>query len=508
MKKLKKVLALGMAGAMALSMAACGGTGTSGSTATGDTASGSAAASGDIPTIKWVMVGNGMPSNYDAWLAQVNPYLEEKIGVHVDVEVVGWGDWDTRRNVLVNTAGDYDILFTNLNTYTNDVATGAFLDITDLLESTPDLKSSIPDDYWDAMRVNGQIYGVPAMKDSSITQYLVMADDAFDEYAPDYDHTTFTDLTDPELTEALQAITDGSGQAAWPLSSSAATYLTYQYDTLGAGIIGMGVKYNDTEAKVVSIFEQPDITEYLNLLRSWYQSGIINSDAATASEDNSYKAASIAQGWSGAAKTNWGPAMGTTATAVQWGPTVLSNDSVRGSISCISANCQHPDKVLQFLELVNTDTYVRDLFYYGVEGDNWEYTDETKTKVHKNNADWSMAGYTQGSYFTVTPTDQYDFNEYDEVAELNAAAEPSVLLGFSMDIEPVRDQVQNCITICEKYKSELLTGTRDPSELVPQMMSELEGAGFADVMAEAQSQVDAFLAENPPETASAETAAE
>ena len=52
MKKLKKVLALGMAGAMALSMAACGGTGTSGSTATGDTASGSAAASGDIPTIK------------------------------------------------------------------------------------------------------------------------------------------------------------------------------------------------------------------------------------------------------------------------------------------------------------------------------------------------------------------------------------------------------------------------------------------------------------------------
>ena len=504
MKKLKKVLALGMAGAMALSMAACGGTGTSGSTATGDTASGSAAASGDIPTIKWVMVGNGMPSNYDAWLAQVNPYLEEKIGVHVDVEVVGWGDWDTRRNVLVNTAGDYDILFTNLNTYTNDVATGAFLDITDLLESTPDLKASIPDDYWDAMRVNGQIYGVPAMKDSSITQYLVMADDAFEQYAPDYDPTTFTDLTDPEL----QAITDGSGTAAFPLSSSAATYLTYQYDTLGAGIIGMGVKYNDTTGTVVSIFEQPEITEYLELLRSWYNSGIINSDAATAAEDQSYKAASIAQGWSGAAETTWGPNMGTTVSVAQWGPTIISNDSVRGSISCISNNCQYPEKALQLLEIVNTDTYVRDLFYYGVQGENWDYTDDTKQWVHKNNADWSMAGYTQGSFFTVTPDDTYDFNQYDEVEQLNAAAEPSVLLGFSMDIEPVRDQVQNCITICEKYKSELLTGTREPSELVPQMMSELEGAGFADVMAEAQSQVDAFLAENPPAAASAETAAE
>ena len=504
MKKYMKLVSLGLTGAMALSLAACGGSGSSAATGETGSAAASTAATDEVVTIKWITVGNGMPSNYDAWLEQVNPYLEEKIGVNIDMEVVGWGDWDTRRNVVVNTAGEYDILFTNLNTYTNDVSNGAFMDITELVQTaSPDLYASIPADFWEAMSVDGQIYGVPAMKDSSITEYLVLADDAFEQYAPDYDPSTFTDLTDPELTEALQAITDGSGQAAWPLSSSAATYLTYQYDTLGAGIIGMGVKYNDPEAKVVSIFEQPDITEYLNLLRSWYQSGIINSDAATASEDNSYKAASIAQGWSGAAKTNWGPAMGTTATAVQWGPTVLSNDSVRGSISCISANCQHPDKVLQFLELVNTDTYVRDLFYYGVEGDNWEYTDETKTKVHKNNADWSMAGYTQGSYFTVTPTDQYDFNEYDEVAELNAAAEPSVLLGFSMDIEPVRDQVQNCITICEKYKSELLTGTRDPAELVPQMMEELNGAGFQDVMTEAQSQVDAFMASNPATAESA-----
>ena len=506
MKKYMKLVSLGLTGAMALSLAACGGSGSSAATGeTGsDAGSASTAATDEVVTIKWITVGNGMPSNYDAWLEQVNPYLEEKIGVNIDMEVVGWGDWDTRRNVVVNTAGEYDILFTNLNTYTNDVSNGAFMDITELVQTaSPDLYASIPADFWEAMSVDGKIYGVPAMKDSSITQYLVMADDAFEQYAPDYDPSTFTDLTDPELTEALQAITDGSGQAAWPLSSSAATYLTYQYDTLGAGIIGMGVKYNDPEAKVVSIFEQPEITEYLNLLRSWYNTGIINSDAATASEDNSYKAAAIAQGWSGAAKTNWGPAMGTTATAVQWGPTVLSNDSVRGSISCISANCQHPDKVLQFLELVNTDTYVRDLFYYGVQGDNWEYTDETKTKVHKNNADWSMAGYTQGSYFTVTPTDQYDFNEYDEVAELNAAAEPSVLLGFSMDIEPVRDQVQNCITICEKYKSELLTGTRDPAELVPQMMEELNGAGFQDVMTEAQSQVDAFMASNPATAESA-----
>ena len=184
---------------------------------------------------------------------------------------------------------------------------------------------------------------------------------------------------------------------------------------------------------------------------------------------------------------------------------------VRGSLSCISANCEHPDKALQFLQLVNTDTYVRDLFFYGVEGDNWEYTDDTHEWVHKNNADWTMAGYTQGSFFTVTPTDAYDFNEYDQVAEQNANAEPSVLLGFSMDTEPVKDQLNQCITIAESYKSELLTGScggTDPETMVAQMVEELNGAGFQEVMAEAQRQVDEFLAANPPQasTSTAESA--
>lgn len=519
MKKLKKVLALGMAGVMALSLAACGrdtSTSTSGSTSTGTGET--STADGEVVTLKWVMVGNGMPSNYDAWLAQVNPYLEEKIGVNIDVEVVGWGDWEPRRNVIVNTAGEYDILFTNVNTYTNDVGMGAFLDITDLLpEYAPELWESIPEDFWDACRVNGQIYGIPAMKDSSITNLVVWDKGAMD--AAGYDGSTMKDLTDPELTEALgsQALKDylvenGYADTAWPLSSSGATYLTFTYDTMGAGLIAMGVKYNDTEGKVVSIYEQPEIMEYLNLFHQWYQDGIINADANVKPEENAYKPAAVAQGWPLAAVTNWGPNMGVEeAVAYQWGPTIISNDSVRGSLSCISANCEHPDKALQFLELVNTDTYVRDLFFYGVEGDNWEYTDETKTKVHKNNADWSMAGYTQGSFFTVTPTDAYEFNEYDQVAEQNANAEPSVLLGFSMDTEPVKDQLNQCITIAESYKSELLTGScggTDPETMVAQMVDELNAAGFQDVLTEAQRQVDEFLAANPPEasTSTAESA--
>lgn len=107
-----------------------------------------------------------------------------------------------------------------------------------------------------------------------------------------------------------------------------------------------------------------------------------------------------------------------------------------------------------------------------------------------------MAGYTQGSFFAITPTDDFDFNQFDEVKELNEKAEPSVLLGFTLDTTPIADELANCIQIAERYKGELLTGTADPEVMVPQMMEELRAAGFDKIVAEAQSQVDAFMATN------------
>ena len=75
-----------------------------------------------------------MPKDYDEWLAQINPYLEEKIGVNVDMEIVPWGDWDNRRSVITNSGEYFDILFTDQNRYSSEVNTGALMDITDLLK--------------------------------------------------------------------------------------------------------------------------------------------------------------------------------------------------------------------------------------------------------------------------------------------------------------------------------------------------------------------------------------
>ncbi len=157
--------------------------------------------------------------------------------------------------------------------------------------------------------------------------------------------------------------------------------------------------------------------------------------------------------------------------------------------SCYSI--KNPEKALQLLELVNTDSKVRDALYYGLEGVDFEYT--TDGKLHRITTDWPMAGYTQGSFFAATQLDTDEHNQWAEVKELNANAIASPALGFQFDYaDTVGDEVINCKEIWERWKGELLTGTVDPQEAVPQMMSELRDAGFDKIIEEAQKQLDAF----------------
>lgn len=440
---------------------------------------------GDIVTLKWVTVGSGMPSNYDKWEKTINEYLEEKIGVHLEMEVVSWGDWESRRNVIVNTNEDYDILFTNVGTYTGDVTLGAFADITDLVESTtPDLYASIPSDYWDAVKIDGKIYSVPTYKDSSATQYFVLDKTLVDKYSIDTDN--LKELAD--LTEPLTKIKEGENKVPFILNNLGLDVIySMNYDQMGSGLPAVGVKYDDESRTVVNVFEEKVILDQLELLNQWYKGGIINADAPTLTENPSYRAAFVAQGWSSAARTTWGPQMGVDAIALQFGETIVSNDSVRGSLNAISASSEHPEEALKLLELVNTDTYLRDSLYYGLEGDNFEYVDG---KVKRLNTEWPMAGYTQGSFFTVSQLVEEEFNQWDEVKELNDNAKGSVLLGFTFDTTPVEDELANCIEIYNRYRSEVNTGAKAPSQIVKTMVEEMNKAGLQKIIDEAQSQID------------------
>ena len=443
-------------------------------------------AEGEIPTITWYSVGGGMPANIDSWTATVNAYLEEKIGVHLNMQIIDWGSWGERRNVLVQTGADYDIMFAPGGDLVNDANMGACADIEPFLAEVPGLTDLIPSAYFDACRVNGVLYGVPCYKDSSMTNYFVWSKDIVEANFPEYaDAHTLA-----EIYDGLAACVANSNEPPLALASNGFPPLVGQkYDSAGLPDAGIGIAY-EGGTEFVPVWEQADVQADLEVLAKMYENGLINSDAPVLDTWEGMCILGVAQGWPSAAK-GWGEGRGCEVVVSQYEDTVVSTDTVRGSVLTINANSAHKEEAMKLIELVNTDTQLRDWLWYGEEGVNYEYVEEDGVKkVSKLNTDWTMAAYTQGTFFIATP--EVGSNGYTEIMALNEAATVSPAMGFAPDTSEIADTLANLAAIKQNYASMFHTGA-DISMVAP-MMEEMRANGFDEVLAEINAQYQAWLA--------------
>ncbi len=444
-----------------------------------------------IPVITWYQVGGGQPKDIEAWNEIVNPYLEKKIGVHLNMQVVDWGSWGDRRTMLVQTNEDYDIIFTDMSTYVNNISMGAFADLTELIKDTPGITDLIPEEYLKACMIDGKLYGIPAYKDSSMTNFFVWTKSEVEEYYPDYadDHTL------ADIDAGLRAVKEGTGVTPLMLNKDGISCIVgNMYDNFGTGLPAIGVSYFDGSNKIVPVFEQEDILEQLRLLHTWYNDGLINSDANTLDSFQGYCSLGVSQGWPGAS-VGWGTGRGAEVVVSQFGETVLSNDTVQGSMACINNSSPNKEAAMKLLELVNTDTKLRDMMAYGIEGVHFEYVEEDGIqKVKRLNQDWTAASYTQGSTMVMSPESGTVGDQREEIKAQNENAVASPALGFYFDTTNVKDQLAACTATWMTYKGLIMTGAGDPDQIIPEMMDSLRADGFDDILAEAQAQFDAYLA--------------
>lgn len=448
--------------------------------------------SGDIPTLVWWTVGGQVPNNFDKAIAAMNEYTAEKIGVKIDIRVASWGEWETKMNTIVNTGEQFDIMFTNNSKYNQQVAMGAFADITDLVQSeAPELYDFIPEMVWDGTKIDGKIYSVPTYKDSSVTQYWVFDDKYVQKYGIDLDSIkTMQDLDKP-----FHDMKAGEGKSFYPLpmtQSEGFNGFFNEYDDLTLGLQPIGVKTTDESRQVVSVLEQPDIMENLKLLHQWYKDGIINPDAPTKPEPDKGRAFFSAQAFPGA-EANWQITEGVEKyDMLQYFGPVYTTSTIQGSLNAISANSKYKAEALKYLQLVNTDAKLRNMLAFGEEGVDFTKVDGEKV-VERLTDTWPLAAYTQGTFFDMAVTKGAPEDQWEQVRKLNEQAYSSSILGFALNISDLSTEVANTKAVWDKYRYELLTGASDPEVMVPKIVSELKAAGMDTIMTAAQEQINTFF---------------
>jgi len=495
MSKTKKRFGLLLASLMSLSLvlSACGGNDNGESAGS---ASGSAGGSEETVELIWYTIGTPQ-KDVDAVMEKVSEYTKEKINATITMKQIDWGDYTQKMQVNVASGEPMDIIFTSAGgfDYVQNVRKGAFLQIDDLLtQYGQGIVDTIDPGFLEGSKVDGHNYGIPANKELPQQEVWRFNKTLLDKYNLDISNVRSLESLEPLLKTIKE---NEPNVTPFGMDKNHVPYVPYDYLVTN---LPMAVKLDTTDYKVVNILETEEMKQALATMRKYYQAGYISPEAATV---GSTQDLTLSGNWlvdraqtQPLADNQWSATYGYPVVSTPASDAIITNTSVQGSIMAISANSEHPEKAMEFLNLLNTDPVLRNMVDSGIEGTHYEKVGENRMKNLDAAKNYDMPSYSLGNNMLLYLNENDPDNKWDEFKKFNAEGVASPILGFNFDSTKVATEMASIQNVKEQYWASLMTGTVDPNEYLPIAIEKFKEAGMDKVLAEAQAQLDAWVAEN------------
>ncbi|WP_337034511.1 ABC transporter substrate-binding protein [Paenibacillus illinoisensis] len=484
-KSFSLVLALLMAVTLVLS--ACGGS---------ESASESGGAEDDSVELIWYTIGTPQ-KDVNKVMEEVSKYTKEKINATVTMKMVDWGDYPQKMQVNVASGEPMDILFTSSGgfDYVQNARKGAFLELDELLPKYgKDLMDTIDPAFLSGSKVDGHNYGIPANKELPQQEVWRFNKTLLDKYNLDISNIRTLDSLEPLLKTIKE---NEPSVTPFAMDKNYVPYVPYDYVIQN---LPMAIKLDTTDYKLVNILETPEMKEALTTMNKYYKAGYVSAEAATTGSTNDL---TTSGNWfldraqtQPLADNQWSASYGYPVVSTPASDAIITNTSVQGSIMAISANSEYPEKAMEFLNLLNTDPVLRNMVDSGIEGTHYKKVDDTHMENLAESKNYDMPSYSLGNNMLLYLNSNDPDNKWDEFKKFNAEGVNSPILSFNFDASNVSTELTAVQNVKEQYWAALMTGTLDPATNLDQVIEKFNQAGLEKVMAEAQSQLDAWRAEN------------
>lgn len=426
---------------------------------------------------------------------EVNKYTLEKINATVKMNMLDWGDYSQKMGIMAASGTPVDIMFTAswAFDYVQNARKGAFMPIGDLLKSHGQgILDTLDPAFLEGSKVDGINYGIPANKELPAQEVWRFNKALLDKYNLSLDGV----YTLQSLEPLLAAVKAGEPNVI-PLAIIKDYMPMVGYDYL-IEKMPMAVKLDKTDYKIVNILETPEMLQELATMRSYYQADYIATEAATLDTMSDVHAAGT---WlTDRAATQpyadnlWSESLGYPVVSTPASGTTIYNWSVMGSMQGISANSEHPEKAMEFLNLLNTDVYLRNLVDSGIENVHYKKTGDNVMENLPEAQNYDMPTFSLGNVMLTYLTANDPPTKWEEFKTFNDSGKPSPILGFNFDTSGVATEIASLQNAKEEYWQALMTGTVDPAEYVPKAIEKFKAAGLDKIIVEAQRQLDEWRA--------------
>ena len=472
----------------------------------------------DFVTLDWynVMSPPEMPDTKMVWEA-LNKYFKEKINAQVEIHLSNSADLRTKGSTMIAAGQAFDVIYSGQGVeYPINAANNAFVALDDLLpEYAPLTLAQIPQYAWDAVRVKGTIYTVPVYKDLAQRINLIynktMCDtigispldypfeSAIDMVEFYYDAKPLRDAKYPELAEKPM------------LKDIGGMFNFHYYDNILnnhiiCNIPGINDYAGNPDGKTVfDIYATDEYRNFVNLMKQMVDDNIVPYDAKNYDTDRALRSAGEFIGVIGAGSISVQPDIYSDlfdSALYVASQAYVCTSKITGNGQAVSVTSPNPERALMMLELVNNDNYVATTLRFGIEGVHHSVEPNGQINVDggPNNADPKNRGYYYwyghqvGSIFVMSVPSFEPENFFDLMDEINRTAIVAATMGFSMDTANVTTEVATVSSVISEY-ADLNTGMVDnPDAMLDEMLEALKAAGSEKLLAEAQTQLDAWFA--------------
>ena len=438
-----------------------------------------------LTKLTWYTVGEE-PKDLDKVLDEANKYLEDKINVNIDMKFIGFGDYNQKMSVVINSGEDYDLAFTSswAGDYLGNSRKGAFLELDNYInsDSGKNLKETIDQRFWEGATVDGKIYGVPNQKELGVAPMWVFTKEYIDKY-----NIPYQDINSLEELEPWLKVIKENEPDVIPLYITKGFSYTVFFDQL---VDPVGVETKDNSLIVKNMFDTVEMKEHLETLRRYYKAGYINADSAIAQDDNSVKRFVSKGDGQPYADQLWSKSLNYPVVSSQIVDTLITNGSTTGSLISISQNSKNTDKSFEFLSLLNTDEYLRNLINYGVEDIHYEKVGEKQIKLIKpEEKNYDVAYFSLGNLFLTYVNETEPETKWEEFEVFNDEAKISPALGFKFNSDSVKNEIASIGNVIEEFKSAIYSGSVDVDEYLGKLNAKLKEQGIDKVIAEVDKQI-------------------
>ncbi|MGX7031046.1 ABC transporter substrate-binding protein [Vagococcus zengguangii] len=483
MKKWKKVLAASSLVALGLGATACG------------SEKATSKESDSSTTLLMYQVGD-KPDNYDQLMEIANKRIKDKIGVTVDLQYIGWGDWDNKMSTIIASGENYDLGFAS--NFVANAQKGAYADLTELAPKyAKEVYDSLDEAYIKGNTIEGKLYAIPVNANIYSQQMLTFNKQYLDKY--DINIDDINSYQDAEA--ALKKFKENEPNVvAFGIGQSFNASANFDYP-LGKDY-PFAIKLDGKSTQIINQYEDKDMLATLNTMHDWYEKGYIPADAATSNtayplEGNTWFMREETQGPMDYGDTILTNAAGQELVSRAITKPVKTTQQAQMANFTVANVSKNKEKAVEFLGLLNSDPELLNGLVWGVEGEAWEKVGDNKIKLLDGyQPNMHMAAWNTGNNLILYTQDTITDEMIKERDEKIANAESSPILGFNFKTDNVKTEVTNIINIMNRYKASLNTGTVDPNETIPKLVNELDKAGWDKVRDEIQSQYDEFLKAN------------